>query len=319
MKKKNIYLAGLLAAVLLLAGCGNAGAKETGADAASASESQEISILESDIEESSVEETTSANGAAKEAKEEIVVEGNNGTIRIGTTGTPYLELLTQAKIQLAKNGWDVQVETYSDYEKINQDVLNGTLDAHLFAHQTYMDSYNDVNGTDLIAAAEICFEKYGIYSKLNEDLSGKMDGMTVGIPEDSTRQAKALLFLQDAGYITLAENVGLTAILEDVVENPKNIQFLAYNMDTVQTVLAEADYCVMGADQAILAGFEPHKEVLKEETAAFNSAMSMAALLITVEDKADSQGLRVLEEALKSETTREFVEDTYKGALGLFP
>ncbi len=319
MKKKNIYLTGLLAAVLLLAGCGNAGSKETGADADLASGSQEISILESDTEERSVEETTSANGAEKEAKEEIIVEGNNGTIRIGTTGTPYLELLTQAKIQLAKNGWDVQVETYSDYEKINQDVLNGTLDAHLFAHQTYIDSYNDVNGTELTAAAVISFEKYGMYSKLNEDLSGETDGMTVGIPEDSTRQAKALLFLQDAGYISLAENVGLTAILEDVVENSKNIQFVTYNMDTVQTVLAEADYCVMGADQAILAGLEPHKEVLKEETASFSSARSMASLLVTMPDKVESEGLRVLEDALKSAETREFVEDTYKGALGLFP
>ena len=319
MKKKNIYLTGLLAAVLLLAGCQKAGAEELDANADLASGSQEISILESDTEERSVEETTSANGAEKEAKEEIIVEGNNGTIRIGTTGTPYLELLTQAKIQLAKNGWDVQVETYSDYEKINQDVLNGTLDAHLFAHQTYIDSYNDVNGTELTAAAVISFEKYGMYSKSNEDLSGEADGMTVGIPEDSTRQAKALLFLQDAGYISLAENVGLTAVLEDVVENSKNIQFVTYNMDTVQTVLAEADYCVMGADQAILAGLEPHKEVLKEETASFSSARSMASLLVTMPDKVESEGLRVLEDALKSAETREFVEDTYKGALGLFP
>ena len=176
-----------------------------------------------------------------------------------------------------------------------------------------------MNGTELTAAAVISFEKYGMYSKSNEDLSGEADGMTVGIPEDSTRQAKALLFLQDAGYISLAENVGLTAVLEDVVENSKNIQFVTYNMDTVQTVLAEADYCVMGADQAILAGLEPHKEVLKEETASFSSARSMASLLVTMPDKVESEGLRVLEDALKSAETREFVEDTYKGALGLFP
>ena len=319
MKKKNIYLTGLMVAALLLAGCQNTSAEETGANAALASESQEISMTESGTDENSVEEITAAHGAGIECEEEIVVEGNNGTIRIGTTGIPYSELLTQAKIRLAKKGWDLQVEIYSDYEKINQDVLNGTLDAHFFAHQTYIDSYNDVNGTDLTAVAEICFEKYGIYSKLNEDLNKVTSGMIVGIPENSTRQAKALLFLQDAGYITLVENVGLTAILEDVVENPKDIQFVTYNMDTVQTVLAEADYCVMGADQAILAGFEPHKEVLKEETTSFNSATSMAVLLITVEDKADSKGLRVLEEALKSEETKEFVEDTYKGALGLFP
>ena len=299
MGKRNIYLVGLGLAVLLFAGCRNADVKETGADVANVEEIQETSVPASE--------------------EEIIVEGNKGVIRIGTTGTPYSELLTQAKIQLAKNGWDVQIEIYSDHEKINQDVLNGNLDAHLFAHQTYIDSYNDVNETQLTTAAEICFEKYGIYSVLNEDLTKTLTNMTVGIPEDGTRQAKALLFLQDTGYITLAEGAGLTAILDDITDNPKNIEFITYNMDTARSVLDTADYCVMGADQAILAGLEPHKDVLKEESTSFVSAHSMAALLVTTQEKVDSEALRVLETALKSEDTQKFVEDTYKEAIGLFP
>ena len=299
MGKRNIYLVGLGLAVLLFAGCRNADVKETGADVANVEEIQETSVPASE--------------------EEIIVEGNKGVIRIGTTGTPYSELLTQAKIQLAKNGWDVQIEIYSDHEKINQDVLNGNLDAHLFAHQTYIDSYNDVNETQLTTAAEICFEKYGIYSVLNEDLTKTLTNMTVGIPEDGTRQAKALLFLQDTGYITLAEGAGLTAILDDITDNPKNIEFITYNTDTARSVLDTADYCVMGADQAILAGLEPHKDVLKEESTSFDSARSMAALLVTTQEKADSEALRVLEKALKSEDTQKFVEDTYKEAIGLFP
>ena len=57
------------------------------------------------------------------------------------------------------------------------------------------------------------------------------------MPEAETEQAKALQFLQDAGYITLEENVGLTASLDDVIDNPKNIQFVEYNLETVEELL----------------------------------------------------------------------------------
>ena len=300
MKKKRIFLM-FLAGMFLAAGCGN---KTDAALAEQLAETVETSV----VEESLAKQET-----------EIVVEGNNGTIRVGTTGSPYLELLTQAKIQLAKKGWDLQIETYSDYNQISQDALSGKLDAHLFAHQTYIDSYNDVNGTELISSATICFEKYGIYSLLNEDLTKVTSGVKIALPEDDTRKAKALLFLQDAGYITLKENVGLTAIMEDITENPKNMEFVTYTIDDIKEVLKTADYCVMGADMAILAGLEPKKEVLKEETANSDSAKAMAALLVTTKENAGSEKLRLLEQALKSDETKKYVEDTYKGALGLFP
>lgn len=319
MKKNSIYLVGIMVAVLMLAGCRNADAKEAGANADGVSKSQETTASERNSQESGEEETNAVSDPVSGSEEEIIVEGNEGIIRVGTTGTPYMELLTQAKIQLAKKGWDVQVEIYSDYEKINRDVINGNLDAHLFAHRTYIDSYNDVNGTQLITAGEICFEKYGIYSVLNEDLTKITSGIKMGIPEDGTRRAKALLFLQDAGYITLNEKVGLTAILEDVTDNPMDIEFVTYNKDNVQSILKTVDYCVMGANQAILAGLEPHKEVLKEEIPSFESAKALATLLVTTSDKANSEGLRLLEKALKSEETQKYAEDTYKGALELFP
>ncbi len=249
---------------------------------------------------------------------EIVVEGNKGTITIGTIGTPYDELLTQAKIILAKEGWDVQIKTYTDHKLMNQDVLAGTIDAHLFSHQTYLDSYNDVNGTTLMAVAPICYEKYGIYSLLNDDLTKITTGVAVGIPQEDTQKARTLLFLEDLGYITLKEGVGLTAILEDIVENKYNLQFVEYTEETAKKVLQDTDYCIMGADQAILCDLEPHKDVLKEETPQMNSANSMAALLVTTAENVENEKLLILKEALLSETMQKYAEDTYKGALGLF-
>ena len=310
---------GVLAAVWMLSGCKNAEAKVTDAGLAENMQTIETTGIADDSEENVSEENTVESISDSVFEQEVIVEGNEGLIRIGTIGTPYSELLMQAKIQLAKKGWDLQFETYSDYKKINEDVLNGNLDAHLFAHQTYIDSYNDVNGTELTKMAEVCYEKYGIYSKLNKDLTNIKTSVVFGVPEESTAQAKALLYLQEAGYITLAENVGLTAIVDDVTDNPKNLVFVTYTKDTVKNVLETADYCVMGADQAILAGLEPHKEVLMEEKSSDESAKALAALLVTTADQVETEGLKVLLDILKSEEMKEYVEDTYKGALGLFP
>lgn len=256
----------------------------------------------------------------KEPYEEVDVEieGDKGIITVGTTGAPYTELLTQVKIQLAKDGWDVRIEKYDDYQKMNEDVLNGTLDAHLFAHQTYIDSYNDVNGTNLVAVDKISYEVYGIYSVLNQDLTQVSGGAAIGIPQDAARKARALLFMQDIGWITLKEEVGITAILDDITENPKNLQFKEYTQDTISQVMNETEYCVIGADMAIVAGLDPEKSVLKTETDSCDSVEAFVSLLITSEENMQQEKIRVLAAALKSAQIKTYVEETYRGALAVY-
>lgn len=323
----------LLSGGVLFSGCGSKETQQT--DAMVTTQTEVTGTMEetgSDVKETvensaeedrnTAAETTEAATAktdeTTEAKESAEV-GSAGIITVGTTGAPYTELLTQAKLLLAKEGWDVQIQIYTDYNKMNEDVRNGTLDAHLYAHQAYLDSYNDVNASELTSVANICYEKYGIYSILNADLTNINSGAVVALPEDDTRKARALLYLEDLGYIRLKEGVGIFAILDDIVENPEKIEFTEYSQDTLKEVLQTADYCVIGADQAILAGLEPEKEVLKEEEPWSGSAKTMATLLVTTPEKANDEKLRLLEEAIKSEETQKYMEDTYKGAWGLFP
>lgn len=320
MKRKYANLLTILMALLLLSSCADKNeTQDLQVDAITIEETQ-IYVENARIEEEKITQEKQEQEESIPEKEQIemIVEGNKGTITIGTIGAPYNELLTQAKIMLAKEGWDLQIKEYVDYTQINQDVLNGTIDAHIFAHQTYLDSYNDVNGTALTSVAPVCYEKYGIYSVLNEDLTKMAAEVTIGIPAEDTKKAKALLFLEELGYITLKEGVGLTAILEDIVENPHNIQFVEYTQEMAAEVLNQTQYCVMGADQAILVGLEPHKVVLKEETSWMNSAKSMAALLVTTSENVENEKLLVLMDVLKSETIQKYVNDTYKQAVGLF-
>lgn len=313
--KKRVLLSVVLLLGLMLAGCGDTESESTAHVEEIPIEMQE----ESRKEQNSPMTDSIEKGdlpAEKEPYEEIEVEvnGDKGVINVGTTGAPFTELLTQAKIQLAKEGWDLQIKEYDDYKKMNEDVSNGTLDAHLFAHQTYIDSYNDVNKTELAAVAPICYEVYGIYSELNEDLT-KISGAVVGIPKDAPGNARALLYMDGLEWIVLKENVGMTAIAEDIEENTMNLQFVEYTQDTLTQVMSECDYCIIGGDMAIVEGLDTEEDVIRMETKDDVSAMTYTSLLVTTQEKISDNKLQSLAKALTSNETKEYVKEVYKGAL----
>lgn len=314
--KKRYLIQAMVMCCLLFAGCGN-------------TESEKAA----EVVEIPIEETYESTGIAESAEQEepvatyeeesivfedieVEVNGDKGTILVGTIGAPYTELLTQAKIILAKDGWDLQITCYDNYEQLNADVLNGALDAHLFAHQTYVDSYNNVNKTELVCASPVCYEVYGVYSKLNEDLT-QMTDATIALPQEAEKKARALLFMHDFGWITLAEDVGMTAIIDDIEENDKNLQFVDYSQDTLETVMDESDYCIVGADTAIVSGLDVEDDAIRMETKNSLSAGIFATLLVTTNEKAEDAKMQILTDALLSDSMKEYVSDTYKGALEL--
>lgn len=307
--KKKVLLPLLAVICMVFAGCKNA------------EDEKVLEVVEIPIEEGN-ESTESAVIAGAEPESvifediEVEVNGDRGSILVGTTGAPFTELLTQAKILLAGDGWNLQIKYYDNYEQLNADVLNGVVDAHFFAHQTYIDSFNDVNKTMLTCVAPVCYEVYGIYSELNQDLT-KIPGATIALPAEAEKKARALLFMQDLGWITLAEDVGMTAIMEDIEVNDKNLQFKEYSQETLMDVIKESDYCIVGADTAIVNGLDVEDDAIRTETKNSISAGIYATLLVSTQEKAEDVRLKALAETLASDEMKEYVSDTYKGALDL--
>lgn len=314
--KKRVLLPILAMFCMAFAGCGNAESEKV-------LEVVEIPIEEKFESTESAVITESETSLAEPEQESVVFEdievevnGEKGTILVGTTGAPFTELLTQAKIKLAQDGWDLQIKYYDNYGQLNADVLSGALDAHLFAHQTYIDSYNDVNKTELVCVAPVCYEVYGIYSELNQDLT-KVSGSKIALPAEAEKKARTLLFMQDLEWITLAGDGGMTAIMEDIEVNDMNLQFTEYTQETLADVMKDCDYFIAGADTAIVNGLDVEDDAIRTETKNSASAGIYATLLVTTQDKAEDIKMKTLADALASDTMKEYVSDTYKGALEL--
>ena len=102
-------------------------------------------------------------------------------------------------------------------------MIEGSLDANYFQHVPYLEQFNKENGSDLVSIGAIHYEPFGIYAGKTTDLAALPEGALVAVPNNVTNEARALLLLAQEGIISLKEDAGINATVEDITANPKNI------------------------------------------------------------------------------------------------
>ena len=257
------------------------------------------------------QETTTES---QEASTEAVVEAK-GSITVAATSVPHAEILEAAKTILAKEGWDLQVTEFTDYVQPNEVVESGDFDANYFQHQPYLDSFNDEKGTHLVSVAKIHYEPLGIYPGKENDLKNISDGAEIAVPNDTTNEARALLLLQDNGLITLNDGVGITATVNDIKENPKNIKFVELEAAQIARVLPEVAFGVLNGNYALEAGLSATNDALVTETSDSEAAKTYANIIVVKEGNEANEGVKALVDVLKSDEIKKFITDKYQGSV----
>ena len=131
-------------------------------------------------------------------------------------------------------------------------------------------------------------------SVLTAGCGSKEEQITIAIPNDTTNEARALLLLEDLGYITLDEDAGITATILDVKENPHNIEFKEVEAAQLPNVLKDVDYAVINSNYAIEAGLNPTKDSLGIE----GSSSAYGNILAVKEGNENSDLIKALAAAL---------------------
>ena len=260
-----------------------------------------------------------ANGASKNDADEAKTEGaapeEKGTITVAASPTPHAEILAKAKEILAAEGWDLQVTEFEDYVQPNLVVESGEFDANYFQHVPYLDDFNKENGTSLVSAAGIHYEPFGIYPGEKAILADIADGDTIAVPNDTTNEARALLLLQANGLIKLKDDAGLTATTLDIVENPKNLKIQELEAAQVSRVRDEVAFVVLNGNYALEAGLSVGKDAIAYETADSEAAKTYVNIIAVKAGQENSEKTQALVKALESEEIRQFIVDTYDGAV----
>ncbi len=299
MKKR--VLTSILVGVLTvgaLAGCGSS--NEPAADATTTNEPAAAAT-----------ESTTADVASTE--EAVSTEG--GTITVAASATPHAEILEQAKPILAEQGWDLEITVFDDYVIPNDVVESGEFDANYFQHIPYLEQFNEEKGTHLVNAGGIHYEPFGIYPGTKSDLSELAEGDVIAIPNDTTNEARALLLLQDNGVITLKDGAGLTATINDIEENPYNVTFEELEAAQVARVVPEVAFVVLNGNYALEAGFSVANDAIAYETSDSEAAQTYVNVIAVKEGNENAPGIQALVNVLKSDEIKQYINDTYDGAV----
>lgn len=236
-------------------------------------------------------------------------------IVIGASPSPHAEILEVAKEDLEKDGWKVTIKEYSDYVQPNVALDAGDLTANYFQHQPYLDSYNDENKTELVSAGTIHYEPFGIFPGKAKSLKELKDGAVVGVPNDTTNEARALLLLQAQGLIELKKDAGIKATKNDIVKNPKNLEIKELEAAQIPNSLQDLDIAVVNGNYAIEAGLSPKKDSLALEDEKSLGAKTYGNVIAVQKDKKNDAKTKAILKALKSDKVKKFIEDKYDGAV----
>lgn len=239
----------------------------------------------------------------------------NGTVTVAVVGTPQDEILKQTAALLKKEGWKLDIKEYTDYVTPNEAVENGECDASYYEHYEYLKIYNEKNSKHLVSAGEIHFEPLGIYAGNKKKLGELSNGDRIIIPSDDVKRARALMLLEDKGFITLAEGVGLTAISSDITVNPKNLEIVEMDSSEITGALSNAAFGIMDGNYALDAGFNPARDALCFEAVSSEAAKSYGTLLVIKEGNEQNKGVMALLQALKSEEIKKYITNNYHGSV----
>lgn len=291
MKKRLLSL--LVTGILVtgvLTGCGGNTENVTEAETKTASESTEAEAAENDSTEKTV-------------------------IKVAASPTPHAEILAKAKDILAEQGYDLEITEFEDYVQPNEVVESGEYDANYFQHIPYLDSFNEEKGTHIVNAGGIHYEPFGIYPGTKDSLEDIADGDTIAVPNDTTNEARALLLLQDNGIITLKEGAGLEVTVNDIAENPHNIEIVELEAAQVARVVGENAFVVLNGNYALEAGFSVAQDALAYEKSDSEAAKTYVNIIGVKEGNENNEGIKALVDVLKSDEIKTYINETYDGAV----
>ena len=133
----------------------------------------------------------------------------------------------------------------------------------------------------------------------------------IGVPNDTTNEARALLLLQENGIIKLADGAGITATKNDIVENPYNVEIVEAEAAQLPNQLQDVDYAIINSNYAINAGLNPVSDSLLIE----GSASAYANILTVKEGNETSPKTLALKAALESQQVVDYINEKYNGSV----
>jgi D-methionine transport system substrate-binding protein len=248
-------------------------------------------------------------------KNETAKKDGDKKLVVGATAVPHAEVLEAAKPLLKEKGIELEVQVFQDYILPNVTLKDKDLDANYFQTPGYLELQMKENKDfDFVSVGEVHKEPIGIYSKKYKSLKDLPNGAKIIMSDSFSDHGRILPIFEREGLIKLKEGVGANARVEDIVENPKNLDFstlIEAKLLATSFESGEGDAVAINTNYALEGGIEIGKTGI-----AFEGSDVVPANLIVVrsEDK-DREEIKALVEVLTSKEIQDFIKEKYQGAV----
>lgn len=233
-------------------------------------------------------------------------------IRLGATAGPHAEVAEAVAKEAEKQGLNVKVVEFSDYVTPNQALADGDLELNSYQHEPFLRNFNREKGTDLSPIGTTILMRMGIYSDKLRDIQLVPNDAKVAIPNDPTNGGRGLVLLEKAGLIKLREGVGFKATVQDVAENPRNLQFVELEAAQLPRSLSDVDIAAITMNYVMSGGLDVEKQgIFLEDKSEPLAVMVLAA---RTNDK-DNPEYKKIADIFHSDAVKAFIAEQYKGTI----
>ena len=241
--------------------------------------------------------------AACGSEEESAEEDTEITVVAQTTPmTDIVEIAAEA----IEEPYTVKLIEVADNIQYNEAVFNDEADASFAQHEPFMEQFNAESDADLVAMEQIYNAIVGFYSPVYDSIDELEDGAEVAIPSDPTNEARALMILDNADIITLADDVTYKASVDDIEDNPKDLNFTHVDLLNLSSSYEDGIPLVFNYPTYIEPlGLTPSDAVLLED----DDENTFAIRVVAREGNEDSDKIKALNEAFTSEEVYDFLNE----------
>lgn len=233
---------------------------------------------------------------------------NDKTIKVGLVGTSDDKIWESISDRAKKEGLDIKLVHFTDYNQPNAALKSGQIDLNAFQHFYFLKQSNKANNTNIKSIGKTVLAPIRLYggNKITKLADIKKDAQIV-IPNDPTNEGRSLTLLQTAGLIKLNDTALPTP--NDITENKLNIKVIPVDAAQTARQLKSVDAAVINNSTAADAKLNQDKSIFVEPV---NKASQQWINLIAANPKdTDNKNYKKIVKLYQSQTTKDLIKKQY--------
>ncbi|WP_455476376.1 MetQ/NlpA family ABC transporter substrate-binding protein [Bartonella sp. B17] len=233
---------------------------------------------------------------------------DKSNIKLGVMEGEEADIWKVAIEQAKKENLNIELIYFSDYALLNDAVYAGNIDANAFQHAPYLNNQIENHGYKLSIAGYTFITPMGIYSHKIKDIKELSNGAKIGIPNDPSNGARALLLLNSLELVKLKDPQNILASPLDIIENPKNFKIRELDAGILGRAIDDFDIVIVNTNWALTTGLDLQKDAIAWEKIENNPYNNV--IVVRSADK-DKPWVQKLVSSYNSEAVRAKIKEIF--------